>query len=633
MEPVTVLGRERGPVELRLPRMEGRSLACEIQFEDRTSQKWTVKVTDLATARGDAKGHSRAVRRLSLPQRVPQGYHRLSVETGGEQAQALLLVPPAAAYTRKEEQDSSTWGVFLPLHALRTRQSWAGGDFGDLEALDQWIGKQGGGVVATLPFLAAFLDEPCEPSPYTPVSKLFWNEFFLDIDRIPELQTSEAAQQLMQSASFEAEIKRLREAPLVNYKSGMALKRRVLESLADTLLAGENQRRTLFEEFLRGHPVLQDYARFRAAHERHRIPWQAWPARLRDGTVQDGDFDPRVCHYHSYVQWLAHQQLHHFAQSARRAGPGLYLDLPLGVHPDGYDVWRHREIFARGVSGGAPPDSFFTKGQDWGFPPLHPERLREQGYAYFIACVRHHLRYAGILRIDHVMGLHRLFWVPWGMKAVDGVYVRYRAEEFYAILAIESQRHQALLMGEDLGTVPSYVRPAMARHKINRSYVAQYELNPGRQALRPVGRDTLAGINTHDMPTFAGFWNGLDINDRVEMHLLAAKEAPKEKSRRQRLKSALIRFLRRHRLLSKSAANPGVVLEACLAWLGGSAARVVTVNLEDLWGERLPQNVPGTTTERPNWRRKARYPLEEIQGKKAVLKVLSTLDAARRRGG
>ena len=209
--------------------------------------------------------------------------------------------------------------------------------------------------------------------------------------------------------------------------------------------------------------------------EKQRASWTKWPERLREGTLLGGDYEPEAEHYHLYDQWLAREQFQNLSAGARQRGLSLYLDFPLGVHGGGYDVWRGQAIFVREASSGAPPDELFGGGQDWHFPPLHPERLREQGYRYFIACLRHHLRHAGILRLDHVMGLHHLYWIPAGLPAAEGVYVRYRSEEFYAVLTLESRRSQSLIVGEDLGTVPGYVRRAMARHRIQRMYILPFE--------------------------------------------------------------------------------------------------------------------------------------------------------------
>lgn len=630
-EPVCVASGGKVSLTLRFPATATGRLHCSIALEDGSKRDWSPPLDELPIVDStEIEGERFHARPLMLSEPLPIGYHRLIVEHSGKRIEVHVIAPPRGAYLPQGRQKVRTWGVFLPLHALYSGQSWGCGDFTDLERLMDWVSGLGGGVVATLPFLAAFLDTPCEPSPYAPVSRLFWNELFLDVTAIPELQHSPAAQALVDSNSFQDERRALQATSLVDYRRCMALKRKVLEELARTLYSRDNPRRAELEQFVEGHPILQDYSRFRAVCERQGAPWPAWEPRLRGGDLQEGDFDIDVRRYHLYVQWLAHQQLHAFATKARRNGPGLYLDLPLGVHPHGYDVWRFREAFASGVSGGSPPDSFFTKGQNWGFPPLHPEKIRQQGYRYFIHCLRHHLQYAGVLRIDHVMGLHRLFWVPHGKKATEGVYVRYHAEELYAILALESQRHTALIVGEDLGTVPPAVRPAMARHRILRTYVAQFEITPDpRPPLRLPVKNSLASLNTHDTPTFSGFWEALDIDDRAALGLLEVSEAQIERENRAQSKDALAAYLVETHRLASGACDPAAVLRGCLSQLASSPARVVNVNLEDLWGERSPQNVPGTTTERPNWLRKAKFSLDNFCQNEAILDTLREINKQR----
>lgn len=635
-EPVSVAPAGKAALTLRLPSSAVGPLHCVLTLEEGAEHRWTTKLTDLtALNSADIEGESYQALLLKIPANLPPGYHRLTLEESETQTEVLLLSPPdSGAYLPRERRAVRTWGVFLPLYALYSERSWGCGDFGDLEDLMDWVGRLGGGVVATLPFLAAFLDTPFEPSPYAPVSRLFWSELFLDVTAIPELKESPAAQTLISSAAFQDERIALQKTTHVDYRPAMALKRRTLEELARTLFDLNGHRRAQLEQFVAGHSILQDYARFRAVNERQRAPWPNWEPRLREGEIRDADFEPAARRYHLYVQWLAHQQLQAFAEKARRSGPGLYLDLPLGVHPDGFDVWRFREDFARGVSGGSPPDAFFTKGQDWGFPPLHPKKIRCHGYRYFIHCLRHHLHYAGILRIDHVMGLHRLFWVPQGAKATDGVYVRYPAEELYAILALESQRHAAILVGEDLGTVPPPVRPMMARHRILRTYVAQFEISAQRRRqLRLPEKNSLASLNTHDTPTFAGFWEGLDIEDRVALGLLSLTDAQSEQEIRRRLREALAAYLVETGDLAGEAAGPHAVLRACLRYLAASPARVISVNLEDLWGEPHPQNVPGTTTERPNWLRKAKLSFEKFCQDEGILATLSEVNKLRKSQG
>lgn len=625
-EPVTVAwnGRGRG-VELRLPADDSTPITCRLDLEDGKSVIWRVDPDRLraeASARIGGRGY--AVFRCPFPGRLPPGYHHLSVRAGRRRWETMIISAPLQAYLPPlDDPAARTWGVFLPLYALHRRRSWGTGDFSDLEALLEWVGGLGGGVVATLPFLAAFLDEPCEPSPYVPASRLLWNELYLDPSRSPDLPNCREAQELLGSAALRRELARLRSSPLVDYRAAMRAKRPVLEALARSVFREPSARQQALLAFAAARPHLEDYARFRAVGERLRRPWPAWPPRLRDGKVQQGDYDEDARRYHLYVQWLAHEQLSALAGQARRRGPGLYLDLPLGVHPDGYDVWREREVFARGVSGGAPPDAFFTKGQDWGFPPLHPQRLRAQRYRYFIAVIRHHLEHAGVLRLDHIMALHRLFWVPQGMEARQGVYVTYPAEELYAILTLESHRHRAVIVGEDLGTVPPQVRRAMHRHGMLRMYVVQYEARADAASpLGEVAENFLAGVNTHDMPPFAAFWQGLDIRERQALGLLDAPAARVERRGRLRLRRSIAAFLRARGWLEKGGVGAAGVLRAVLAHLAAGPARMVVLNLEDLWLERRPQNIPGTGPERPNWRRKARYSLEEIR---RLRRVISTL--------
>lgn len=571
-------------------------------------------------------------RSLSLPAPLPPGYHRLTIRASEGSWETLVISAPRRAFV--DPRPGRTWGVFLPLHALHSRRSWGAGDLGDLGRLAEWVGGLGGRTVAVLPLLAALLDEPFDPSPYAPASRLFWNEFFVDAERAPEMRRCPEARSLLRSPEFRAERDRLRGSPLVDYRAGMALKRGVLEALARSFFdSAPPPRRAALPKFLGVRPEAADYARFRAAVERHG-PWPSWPARMREGDLRPGDFDEEAARYHLYVQLLAHEQLRALSAKGRRGGAGLALDLPLGVHPLGYDAWRHRDLFAEGVSTGAPPDDFFTKGQNWGFAPLHPERIRERGYGYLIACLRHHLRFASVLRIDHAMSLHRLFWIPDGMAPKDGVYVRYRAEELYAILCLESHRNRAVLVGEDLGTVPPEVRPAMDRRAIHRMHVLQLEASPRRPPRRPSPLSQ-ASLNTHDMPTFAAFWEGLDLSLRSELGLLKPREARAEARRRRAVRDALIHLLKREGRLEGGRTGPetGDALRACLAHLAASPARMVLVNLEDLWLETRPQNVPGTGPERPNWRRKARCSFEEFTRMEEVVETLKEMDKWRRREG
>lgn len=631
IEPAAVAWDGVAPVlEVRLPATASGKLEVELTLEGGKTTRWTADIARLRST-GSAKvdGEQFVARNLPLKaKRLPDGYHRLSVRHGRATAECLVISAPTKCYAGAAgERD---WGVFMPLYALHSEQSWGSGDFGDLGRLADWTAEQGGRTVSTLPLFATFLDRPFVPSPYEPVSRLFWNEFYLDVGASPDLDVSPAAQKIVASAAFQREVAALRRHETVDYRRGMALKRRVLEVLARDCFEAPERLRGL-RKFVRGRPAVEDYARFRAVVERRGgKTWPNWPERLRDGRIDEGDYDDEARRYHLYVQFLAHEQLTALHEKASGRNVRLLFDLALGVHGDGYDVWREPEVFARDLSAGAPPDSLFGHGQNWGFPPAHPEHMRRQGYRYLRAVIGNLLRYGGVLRMDHVMGLHHMYCIPRGMDARHGVYVRFPAEEMYAVLSLESHRQKALIVGEDLGTVPAYVHTAMSRHAVHRTYVMQYEAWPGSKEPLPEPKHlSVAALNTHDMPPFAAYWQGLDTDDRLDLRLLTKEEAEEERRHMAKTRATILRELRRRKLLGRGEPAIEDVEKALLAALGKSRAHVVLTNLEDLWCEIRPQNVPGTTDERVNWRRKARFSLEEMQTLPEVAEKLRALHEAR----
>jgi 4-alpha-glucanotransferase len=627
VEPVVVAWDGHAPsIEIRPGGAHG-SVAYHLDLEGGERRAQMADLDRLPETR--AEGSSQPGRLLALPEPLPFGYHRLTLDLDGRTAESLIISAPTRCHTG---DGKPLWGVFLPLYALRTSRSLGAGDFSDLETLAEWTAGLGGGVVGTLPLLAAFLDEPFEPSPYGPASRLFWNELYIDPRRLPEMEDCAPARRLMESPDFLREVEALRAAPRVDYARLMALKRRVLEELAHRFFSHPGDRRGELDRFVAGKPDLATYAAFRAVVDRRGEPWQSWPERLREGTLAPADYDDEDRDYYLWTQWAAEQQMAALAKEARRRGPGLYLDLPLGVHGSAYDVWRERDLFAEGASAGAPPDSFFTKGQNWGFPPLLPDRLRERGYGHLIDCLRHHLTHAGILRIDHVMQLHRLFWIPEGMTAADGVYVRYPAEELYAVLSVESHRNQAVIVGENLGTVPPEVYEAMDRHDVLGMYVVQYELQPGSQGLREPPAKCVASLNTHDMPTFQAFWQAKDVDDLQSLGFFTPEQAREERERRGAIRHGMEEALPPEER-GRGTATQDALLRQRLDHLAASPARMVLVNLEDLWHETEPQNVPGTHDERPNWRRKARFSFEELSTRADVVEPLRQVDEIRKRRG
>ncbi|MEQ8845554.1 MAG: 4-alpha-glucanotransferase [Phycisphaerales bacterium] len=459
--------------------------------------------------------------------------------------------------------DQRMLGVFGPLYALHSERGGGVGDLEGLARLCEWAGGLGVSLVSTLPLLAGRYASPTDGCPYAPVSRSVFSELFLDLhEMMTEAERNEA--------------RRLDEAPLVDYGASWSLKRRVL------LRACEKASPSEIDAFLGEDELISQYVRWRAS--------------------EDGD--PAAERLYAYAQWLLHRQLRGVRDRGEAAGCGLYLDLPIGVVAGGFDVHRNPDLYAKGVVVGAPPDAYFPEGQVWGFPPVLPEQARRTGHAELTEAVRRHLRYAGTLRLDHVMGLWRLYWVPQGHGADDGVYVRYDAKGALDLLAGLSHEHRATFIGENLGTVPEHVDRAMIERRLMGMTAAQYDA--GEQALEPGAAkpDLLACANTHDMPTFAGYLAGRDIDLRRALRLLDKSGASYD----HRLRAAAVDRLRS----TLDEQDERALFDALMDRLCASPSPVVVAALEDLWGESEPQNIPGVSEGYPCWRRPMRLTLEDM---------------------
>lgn len=604
----------------------GRGCLCSLEMESGSTCEWWIDLGKMRLVESRrVEGVFYTARQLTVAcPPLPFGYHRLRIEIGSYCLESTVIAAPRQAHSPAQGM-TPTWGLFAPLYALARPEGWGSGDFTDLEQLLCRVGQSGGGVVATLPLLAAMLDHSFEPSPYAPASRLFWNEFYLDVTRVPELAESEIARQLIESEAFGRELDELRAAELVDYHRGMELKRRVLEILSGEFFARPSPRLQQFKQFVGQHEELEEYATFRAASDRFRRSWRDWPEAARDGHLEMGDFDPATRNYYLYTQWLCHQTLRRMAGKSDEAGLGLYLDLPVGVSSDSFDVWRYREQYVPELSVGSPPDPVFPSGQDWGFPPLHPLELRRQGYAHLRAYLRHHMQMAGVLRIDHVMGMMRLYCVPRGCSAAEGAYIHYRMDEMFAVLCLESHLNQTLLVGEDLGTVPPEIPQAMQRHGVRRMYVLQYEAQPDADP-PAVFAGSVAALNTHDMPPFAAFCSQCDVDDRLAAGILSAHQAHDAREQRQEV----VDRLKRHFLPSERVESPAPIRDACLEFLAHSEADLLIINIEDLWNATASQNLPGTSSDWPNWRRKLPADWRVALDRPEVMALLRRIHRARR---
>jgi 4-alpha-glucanotransferase len=588
LEPVAALWDDSSP-DVVLSHRQGASGrgSLSIACEDGSTFEQSFDLDDtpaLRTRAGVVK------RRMPLAERPPLGYHRLFVRLGRESADCFLICAPRRAYRRPDRE--RTWGLFAPLYAVHSAESRGAGDLSDLRRLTEAASRYGAGFVGTLPLLATF---PDDPSPYSPTSRLFWNELYLDPRRTPEWERSESVRRLASIPDA------LRRGAFVDYAELDRLRRPLLAAMSREARAHRPESLAAYE---RENPEVFEYARFRASRE------------------TGGESEPDRALYHLYVQMTAERQLAEVARESSRDGVELYLDLPLGVRGGGFDTYRWPHRFARRADVGAPPDAVFPDGQNWGFPPLLPEASRREGHRYFRESLRQSMRHAGVLRVDHVMGLHRQFWIPEGLEKRDGVYVRYPAEELYAVANLESHRNRCELVGENLGIVSEAVNRALARHGWRGIFVLQYGLtgNPARPVL-PIPQDAVASFNTHDTPTLAGFCRARDLEERVEGGFLE-KEKALELAR---ARAAAIDAL--DAALGVDSARPRDRLERWLSFLAESEADLVSVTLEDLWLEEAPQNVPGRI-DLPNWKRKLHHHIDALPPD-----VLSLLNQISRRRG
>ena len=596
VEPV-LMAWDGGPshLDVRVPRDAAGRVSCALTLESGEAYEWREELDTLPVHRHKTVGDSEYVARRLRVRAVPLGYHKLDVSSGPLHAKVTVIAAPSQTYS--PGNDDRVWGIFAPLYALHSAESWGAGNYSDLNRFAAWLHSRGGRLVSTLPLTPSFLDRPYVPSPYSPVSRLFWNELYIDARRAVSEAGCPGALELLLSSETRKEIQRLRASATVDYRGQMSLTRRLVQHLA-ACAAGTVQAGAV-DAYVASRPEVADYARFRAVHERRARPWPEWPDELKRGRVDGSGYDAAAYRYYVHAQWLAETQLASAAQAIKDRGQQIYLDLPTGSHGWGYDTWRYQDAFAGGITCGAPPDLLFTSGQDWGFPPLDPRAARRSGYEYLAAVLRHQMKYADILRIDHVMGLHRLFWIPEGSGAAEGVYVRYPAEENYAVLSLESHRNRVVVAGENLGTVPDYVNRALARRGVFETYVLQYEV-PWREGggLREPPARSVASLNTHDMPPFAGFLHGGDIGLRRNLGMITDEWVQAEGHGREAQRSNLVRSMREKGLLQDAAGAPEL-LRAGIEHLARSPARYVLVNLEDLWLETEPQNIPGSPESAP----------------------------------
>lgn len=535
----------------------------------------------------------------TIPPDLPNGYHRLRPLDGDRTVQVIKR--PATCFLRR---DMKTWGWAVQLYASRSRQSWGIGDLGDLCRLARWSAAHGAGVLLLNPLGAVAPAEPLEASPYYPSSRRFRNPLYIDVSAVASAAGTDEA------VAAQARLARqLNQDRRIDRNAVFRQKLAALKTLWRRAAPGE-----AFESYCRmGGSSLQTFGRYCALVEDFGVDWREWPEQLRrpDSPAVQRHADQRQdrVRFHLWLQWLLDEQL----RTANDVLP-LVQDLPIGVDPRGVDAWQWQDVMATNVTIGAPPDQFNTLGQDWALPPFVPHRLREEGFQPFIETLRAAFRHSGGLRIDHVMGLFRLYWIPRGLGPQHGAYVRYPSEELLAIVAIESERAGAWVAGEDLGTVEKTVRKRLADNAMLSYKLMWFE------DTSPTNYPTLsmAAITTHDLPTIAGLWSGADFEDQRKIGL-----SPSEEGARQ-LRGRLIKAAG----VANDDSTEDVVRKAYAA-LGDAASTVAVVNLDDAQTVAERTNMPGTIDQWPNWCQALPQPIEELEQATLPRAIAEALSANR----
>jgi len=565
-------------------------------------------------------------------EQLPLGVHTVEATApDGRTARAHLVVAPA----RLRTPTTRSYGFLVQLYSLLSGRSWGMGDLGDLAELTAWAGRAlGAGFVQVNPLHAAVLGTPTDPSPYRPSSRRFPDPVHLRVEDIPEYahlapEAAERARALVEQAA------RLRDsvlhkAALIDRDAVWELKRQALELVHEVPLGPG--RRAAYCDFLAAEgEALEDHATWCAFAEKYGPEWTRWPRGLRDPrsveTARErGELMDRV-DFHSRLAWLTDAQLATAQRTARDAGMpiGLVHDLAVGVHPSGADAWAQQKHFAAGMSVGAPPDAFNSLGQDWGLPPWRPDRLAASGYAPFRRLLRALFRYTGALRIDHVMGLFRLWWVPQGGPPTEGTYVRYDADAMLAVLLLEAHRADALVIGEDLGTVEPGVRETLHARGVLGTSVLWFERDweGGGRPLPPESwrADCVATATTHDLPSTAARLTGEHVELRHRLGLLTRSLA-EERAEAAAEAGEWLALLSRMGLLrgaGGTAAGEETEIQAVHRFLLRTPARMIGVWLPDTVGDRRPQNLPGTWDQYPNWR----LPIADTEARPMTLEDLA----------
>ncbi len=606
-----------------------------------------VRDTDLKRAWDKKRGEVTTLNVL-LPESLGIGYHKIRVfRDGREHGQTMFILAPKGCYLpHGEGLAKPCWGLQVQLYSLKSGSNGGVGDLGDLQSLAHMLRPWRPKYFAVNPLHALFSSNPSHTSPYSPSTRLFLNPIYLPFGEMVEWARDEKGDSVWGEALFSEGMRRLRDGEWVSYEEIWPIKLSLLKAIYQRFLKGdlsEKAKDLLGFKSQKGRPsyffgifeALTSY--FRTLNE-NLWGWPVWPPEFQSPHSQEviawSQRHAQDVDFYIFVHWLVEERLKKIKEGFEARGLGLYLDLPVGVDQAGFEPWYYQDLFAKEINIGAPQDEFNPLGQDWGLPPITPHRLVEQDFKYFIDTIRFNMSLCHILRIDHVMGLRRLFWIPRGLKPEHGTYVLYPFEELVGILCVESVRNKCMVIGEDLGTVPDEVREVMDKRAMFSSAVFIFEKeNEDFKVPSKYKRLSVASFSTHDLPTLRGFWEKRDIEVRDSLSLFQT-EGVREKyiNLRYSDKTQILKMLISLGYLSKDiewdlffeAINDELVI-AIHRFLAQCNSLIVMIQPEDAIYELEQKNLPGTSYEYPNWRKKIPIEIEKLPDHYSFRKVLEIM--------
>lgn len=601
---------------------------------------WQLQLETGETLTGKVKRNA-----INLPKDLPLGYHQLSLKTAKAEQQCCLIITPETAFQPQALLErKKLWGAILQLYTLRSEQNWGVGDFSDLKAFLTKVAAKGGDFVGLNPIHALFPANAEGASPYSPSSRLFMNIVYIDVNAIEAFQQSKEARAWFNAPETQSQLAEARAKDYVDYSQVMVLKLHGLR-LAYSAFCQQNQ--TAFEQFItQNGESLKIQGTFDALHQwlasqfSEQWGWNFWAEQYHDyhspAVAQFQAEQSDLVRFYMWLQFVAQQQLQQCNELAKNLGMpiGFYRDLAVGVADNGAETWADKELFVLDASVGAPPDIMAPNGQNWGLSPMHPEVLQARGYQPFIDLLRANMKDCGALRIDHILGLARMWWVAKGDSAKNGAYVRYPLEDLLAILALESQRNQCLIIAEALGTVPKGMLEKLEEKGILAYNIFYFESdNQGSKPLANYPYQAMTTLSTHDLPTVQGYWKGYDFvlgekfgiypSEKVLNILKQSREENKAK-----IRQAVEKV---QELANTDEGVSETFTHQLQAYVADTNSALFGTQPEDWLNMLEPVNIPGTSMEYPNWRRKLSHTIEAIFENQAINQLLDTIEQKRRK--